>query len=92
MSDSATLLLHRAADVRAVHAPVENAPPPMEQIETWTPATPVHLDLYEIEPPTLSDDERDAELRLYFALPLVLLALFVVIFVTYLIFAAAELL
>jgi hypothetical protein len=92
MTNPATSVLDRSAEVLSVPAHPEAARDPTKVIDTWIPAQPAHVEVQEIDVIAADENERAADVRIIFFVFLSLLALFVVIFVGYLVLDASLLL
>jgi hypothetical protein len=92
MNDAAASVRDRGADVLALPAHGENARGLIELIDTGIPVQPAHVEVQEIDVVAAEETEEAAEVRIAFFVSLGLLALFVVIFVGYLVLDAAHLL
>jgi hypothetical protein len=89
MTNLAPSVLDRSADVLSVPTQPEVARDPTEVIETWISAQPAHVEVQEIDVVAADKNERAADIRIIFFVSVSLQALFVVIFVGYLVLDAA---
>lgn len=92
MTHQATNVLDRGTEAPPAQAPTETARGPTGVIDTRIPGELAQIGIQEIDAFATDEIERAADIRAVFIVSLTLLALFVVIFVSYLVLDAAHLL